>query len=43
MLKYISGSEELENVDYSLKAKDYLLSHGMKEEDINKLIEKLTK
>jgi len=43
MLKYITGSEELDNVDYASKTNDYLLSHGMNQETIDKLKEKLTK
>lgn len=44
MLRFITKSNEKDNlnkIDYQTKTKEYLLSIGMKEEDINKLKEKI--
>lgn len=46
MLRFITNSDEktdLTKIDYETKTKEYLLSIGMKEKDINKLKEKLSK
>ncbi len=42
MLKYISGAEELENIDLAASAKSYLLAGGMTEEQIEILKTKLS-
>ncbi len=43
MLRYITGSDDLEKVDYASKTKDYLLSIGLNEDTIHQLIDKLKK
>lgn len=41
MLKFITNSEDLKNVDCASATKTFLINHGMNEENINLLIDKL--
>ena len=43
MLKFIVGSDDLENANLQLGAYNYLINAGMTEENINILINKLSK
>ena len=41
MLRFITGSEDLENIDLQNCAKSFLMNYGMSEDNINSIIEKL--
>ena len=43
MLRFITKSDDIENVDYALSTKAFLMNYGMSEESIDALISKLCK